>query len=139
MCGKRLYSILISQPTSYTDATTAFADGLAYVSGDGKVIMKGDNTTTLAPGVNRNRHVALYSRLYCSYFGILTAFCSVRVTSQAQYNTGRSFISELHVYNLSTVRILEGLFILDVDQAPWGCGKGFPRIVFMKRLIDYQS
>ncbi|OCH96185.1 glycoside hydrolase family 16 protein [Obba rivulosa] len=60
-----------SDPTQYvalfyTDATTAFADGLAYVDG-GVVVMKGDNTTQLAQGQFRN---------------------SVRVSSQKQYNTG---------------------------------------------------
>ncbi|KAI0932227.1 hypothetical protein AcW1_000592 [Taiwanofungus camphoratus] len=65
---------------NYTDQNTAFADGLAYVTDDNIVVMKGDNTTWLASGQYRN---------------------SVRISSQAQYNTG--------------------LFILDVDMAPWGC------------------
>ncbi|TFY69781.1 hypothetical protein EVJ58_g225 [Rhodofomes roseus] len=66
---------------NYTDRNTAFADGLAYVESDGIVVMKGDNTTSLSEGQNRN---------------------SVRISSQKQYNTG--------------------LFILDLDMAPWGCG-----------------
>lgn len=66
---------------NYTTKDFAFANGLAYVSGDGTVVMKGDDTTQLAAGVNRN---------------------SVRISSQAQYNTG--------------------LFILDLNRAPWGCG-----------------
>ncbi|KAJ3734878.1 glycoside hydrolase family 16 protein [Lentinula guzmanii] len=66
---------------NFLNATTAFSDGLAYVQDNGIVIMKGDNTTTLAEGVNRN---------------------SVRISSNKQYNTG--------------------LFILDTNQAPWGCG-----------------
>ncbi|KZT74648.1 glycoside hydrolase family 16 protein [Daedalea quercina L-15889] len=66
---------------NYTDRNTAFADGLAYVESDGTVVMKGDNTTWLQEGQNRN---------------------SVRISSQKQYNTG--------------------LFILDLDMAPWGCG-----------------
>ncbi|KAH7883608.1 concanavalin A-like lectin/glucanase domain-containing protein [Phlebopus sp. FC_14] len=43
--------------------------------------MKGDNTTWLPSGVNRS---------------------SVRISSQAMYNTG--------------------IFVLDLDMAPWGCG-----------------
>ncbi|GJE86093.1 glycoside hydrolase family 16 protein [Phanerochaete sordida] len=66
---------------NYTTADYAFANGLAYVQGDGVVVMKGDDTTQLASGVNRN---------------------SVRISSWAQYNTG--------------------LFILDLNRAPWGCG-----------------
>ncbi|KAG2159885.1 glycoside hydrolase family 16 protein [Suillus bovinus] len=66
---------------NFVDEQTAFNDGLARVTSDNKVIMRGDNTTQLAYGVNRN---------------------SVRITSQAQYNMG--------------------LFILDLDMAPWGCG-----------------
>ncbi|EIM92458.1 uncharacterized protein STEHIDRAFT_47968 [Stereum hirsutum FP-91666 SS1] len=69
-------------PTQYVNSTTAFANGLAYVLNDtNQVIMKGDNTTWLASGANRQ---------------------SVRVSSYAQYNTG--------------------LFILDTNRAPWGCG-----------------
>ncbi|KAG2072673.1 glycoside hydrolase family 16 protein [Suillus decipiens] len=66
---------------TFVDEQTAFRDGLAYVTSDNKVVMRGDNTTELSYGVNRS---------------------SVRITSQAQYNTG--------------------LFILDLDMAPWGCG-----------------
>ena len=43
---------------SYTTKDFAFSNGLAYVQDDGIVIMKGDNTTQLASGVNRNRYVA---------------------------------------------------------------------------------
>lgn len=74
-----------SDPTNglvtFVDQQTAFNDDLAYVTSNNKVIMRGDNTTQLAYGVNRN---------------------SVRIESQAQYNMG--------------------LFILDLDMAPWGCG-----------------
>lgn len=66
---------------TFVDEQTAFSTGLAYVTGDNKVIMRGDNTTTLPLGSYRN---------------------SVRISSQATYNTG--------------------LFILDLDMAPWGCG-----------------
>ncbi|KZT02744.1 glycoside hydrolase family 16 protein, partial [Laetiporus sulphureus 93-53] len=65
---------------NYTDQETAFADGLAYVTSDGIVVMRGDNTTWLSEGEERK---------------------SVRVSSQKEYNTG--------------------LFILDLDMAPWGC------------------
>ncbi|EIW84558.1 glycoside hydrolase family 16 protein [Coniophora puteana RWD-64-598 SS2] len=68
-------------PTHFLDANDSFSSGLAYVQDDGKVIMKGDDTTQLAYGANRN---------------------SVRISSYKQYNGG--------------------LFILDVDRAPWGCG-----------------
>ena len=40
---------------SYVDNTTAFALNLSYISWDGKVIMKGDDTTTLQANQNRNR------------------------------------------------------------------------------------
>ncbi|KAK7694629.1 hypothetical protein QCA50_001816 [Cerrena zonata] len=66
---------------NYTDRNTAFGQNLVYFSDNNTVIMKGDNTTTLPDGQNRN---------------------SVRISSQKQYNTG--------------------LFILDLDRAPWGCG-----------------
>ncbi|KAI9572939.1 glycoside hydrolase family 16 protein [Boletus coccyginus] len=70
-----------ADPTNFVNQQTAFADDLAYVRSDNKVIMKGDNTTSLPVGTNRN---------------------SVRISSQAVYNTG--------------------LFVLDLDMAPWGCG-----------------
>ncbi|KAJ6511907.1 glycoside hydrolase family 16 protein [Mycena vitilis] len=66
---------------SYVNKTYAFENGLAYVNDDGTVGMKGDNTTWLPEGTNRS---------------------SVRISSNAQYNTG--------------------LFILDLNRAPWGCG-----------------
>jgi len=66
---------------NYTDRDTAFSGGLVYVSPDGTINMKGDNTTWLAEGVQRN---------------------SVRISSYTQYNGG--------------------LFILDLNRAPWGCG-----------------
>jgi hypothetical protein len=40
---------------SFTDAQTAFSTGLAYVTSDNIVVMKGDNTTLLAPGEVRPR------------------------------------------------------------------------------------
>lgn len=40
---------------SFVDQQTAFTDGLAYVTSDNKVVMKGDNTTWLPVGVNRSR------------------------------------------------------------------------------------
>jgi hypothetical protein len=66
---------------TYVDKATAFADNLSYISWDDKVIMKGDDTSTLQAGQNR---------------------ASVRVSSNAIYNTG--------------------LFLLDINRAPWGCG-----------------
>lgn len=45
---------------SYTTKEFAFANGLAYVQDDGKVVMKGDDFTTLPAGVNRNRYVRVY-------------------------------------------------------------------------------
>ncbi|KAJ6509561.1 glycoside hydrolase family 16 protein [Mycena vitilis] len=66
---------------NYVNQTYAFENGLAYVNDDGTVVMKGDNTTWLPEGTNRS---------------------SVRISSNAQYNTG--------------------LFILDLNRAPWGCG-----------------
>ncbi|TDL28462.1 glycoside hydrolase family 16 protein [Rickenella mellea] len=66
---------------TFLDRPTALAQNLAYVTPDGKVIMQGDNSTWLPPGVNRS---------------------SVRIQSNKWY-TG-------------------GLFILDLNRAPWGCG-----------------
>ncbi|KAI0043201.1 glycoside hydrolase family 16 protein [Auriscalpium vulgare] len=70
-----------SDPTHYVDHDTAFAHNLSYISYDGKVVMKGDDTNWLAEGQYRE---------------------SVRVSSNTIYNGG--------------------LFILDTDRAPWGCG-----------------
>ncbi|KAH9944400.1 glycoside hydrolase family 16 protein [Epithele typhae] len=39
---------------NYTDHDTAIRNGLAFVTDDGKVVMKGDNTTQLDSGVFRN-------------------------------------------------------------------------------------
>lgn len=44
-----------SSSYSYVDNTTAFAHNLSYISWDGKVIMKGDDTSTLQAGQNRER------------------------------------------------------------------------------------
>ncbi|KIM85230.1 glycoside hydrolase family 16 protein [Piloderma croceum F 1598] len=66
---------------SFVDQQTAFDTGLAYVTADNIVVMKGDNTTWLAAGQVRS---------------------SVRISSVTQYTTG--------------------LFILDLNRAPWGCG-----------------
>jgi len=66
---------------SYVDNVTAFSQNLSFITWDGKVVMKGDDKSTLQAGQNRN---------------------SVRVSSNAIYNTG--------------------LFILDLNSAPWGCG-----------------
>ncbi|KIK43528.1 glycoside hydrolase family 16 protein [Suillus luteus UH-Slu-Lm8-n1] len=79
---------------TFVDQQTAMNDNLAYVTSDNKVIMRGDNTTQLAYGVNRN---------------------SVRIKSQAQYNMG--------------------LFILDLEMAPWGCGvwPAFWQVLMLRR------
>ena len=45
----------LSSSHSYVDNTTAFAHNLSYISWDGKVIMKGDDTNTLQAGQNRER------------------------------------------------------------------------------------
>ncbi|KAI0084551.1 glycoside hydrolase family 16 protein [Irpex rosettiformis] len=66
---------------NYTTREDAFSQRLAYVDDNGTVIMKGDDTTQLTQGINRN---------------------SVRISSQKIYNTG--------------------LFILDLNRVPWGCG-----------------
>lgn len=44
---------------SYTTKEFAFANKLAYVDNGTTVIMKGDDSTTLDPGVYRNRCVPL--------------------------------------------------------------------------------
>jgi hypothetical protein len=45
----------LSSSNSYVDNTTAFAHNLSYISWDGKVIMKGDDTNPLQAGQNRER------------------------------------------------------------------------------------
>lgn len=40
---------------SFINETAAFADGLAYITDDNVVVMKGDNTSWLAAGEVRNR------------------------------------------------------------------------------------
>lgn len=40
-------------------------DNLAYVTSDNKVIMRGDNTTQLAYGVNRNRYETKLQSAQC--------------------------------------------------------------------------
>ncbi|KAF9785076.1 glycoside hydrolase family 16 protein [Thelephora terrestris] len=56
-----------TDPTNYQDRNSSFAKGLVYVENNGKVVMRGDNYTWLAAGVNR---------------------ASVRISSVPQYNTG---------------------------------------------------
>lgn len=52
-CGDH---ILSDRPSpSYLNESAAFSSGLAYVTDDNKVIMKGDDTTWLAAGENRSR------------------------------------------------------------------------------------
>jgi hypothetical protein len=46
---------LIQIIVSYVNSSFAFANRLAGVNSDGKVFMKGDDTTWLAPGQYRNR------------------------------------------------------------------------------------
>ncbi|KAI6031810.1 concanavalin A-like lectin/glucanase domain-containing protein [Pisolithus microcarpus] len=75
-----------SDPTKFVDEQTAFSSGLVYVTSDNQVIMHGDNTTWLPLGTNRS---------------------SVRISSQAMYNTG--------------------LFVLDLDYGTlglWTLGSG---------------
>ncbi|KAG8751999.1 hypothetical protein FRC12_012162, partial [Ceratobasidium sp. 428] len=64
----------------YVDQQTATAENLAYVTPQGQVIMRVDNTSTLQLGEQRK---------------------SVRIQSNKRYNGG--------------------LFILDIDKAPYGC------------------
>jgi hypothetical protein len=99
-CLPMIYALFSIATRSFVDQQTAFSKGLAYVQDDGVVIMKGDNTTVLSAGVYRDRHVipALHARTQFWFKGN----SSVRIQSQTQYNTG--------------------LFILDLNRAPWGCG-----------------
>lgn len=87
---------------SFVNESTAYANGLAYVQDDGTVIMKADDTTDLANGVFRNRWVFPYFRLCFEFSEKYIVALSVRITSQTAYNNG--------------------LFILDLNTAPWGCG-----------------
>jgi len=90
-----------TRSTSYVDRNTSIRSRLIYTRDDGKVIMKGDNSTWLERGVHRPRCVS-------STRTLVDAVCdpslrSVRISSWAQYNTG--------------------LFILNLDKVPWGCGE----------------
>ena len=49
--------LLITNECSFVNKSTAFANGLVSVQGDGKVIMKADDTSNLANGVFRDRWV----------------------------------------------------------------------------------
>jgi hypothetical protein len=58
VCDFTFYStgpVDLSTSYSYVDNATAFAHNLSYISSDGKVIMKGDDTNTLQAGQNRER------------------------------------------------------------------------------------
>ncbi len=102
----------IDNLTSYTTREYAFQQGLAYVDDNGTVIMKGDDTTQLTAGVYRDRRVYSHIRLLL-YFGtehILA--CSVRISSKKVYNTG--------------------LFILDLNRVPWGCGTSWVPAMMLK-------
>lgn len=87
--------------SSYTTKADALATSLAFVTPDGKVIMQGDNTTWLSEGVSRRRYASIPPLSSWTSCGGRSG--SVRISSIAQYNGG--------------------LFILDLDKAPWGCGK----------------
>ena len=79
------------------DNETAFSQGLAYVESDGTVIMKGDDTNWLPLGTNRSRFIT-----HNISNNSILIIVSVRIQSNAAYNGG--------------------LFILDLNMAPWGCG-----------------
>ena len=85
---------------SFVDQQTAWSTGLVYIESDGTVIMKGDNTTWLSSGQVRSRWALRIHSIFdwTSYYRR-----SVRISSITQY-TG-------------------GLFILDLNRAPWGCGE----------------
>ena len=47
--------LLITNDRSFVNESTAFANGLVSVQGDGPVIIKADSTSNLAMGVFRDR------------------------------------------------------------------------------------
>jgi len=47
--------MMLDPSYSYVDNATAFSHNLSYISWDGKVIMKGDDTNTLQSGQFRER------------------------------------------------------------------------------------
>lgn len=89
--------------SSFTDQQTAFDTGLAYVTSNDTVIMKGDDTTWFAAGQVRPRSADPSVHSCSSELILIILPFSVRISSVTQYNTG--------------------LFILDLNHAPWGCGK----------------
>jgi hypothetical protein len=59
-----------NQSSSYINQSVAFQNQLAYVTADGKVIMKGDDFTTLPLGTYRDRSVDshfLFSLFFLMY------------------------------------------------------------------------
>ncbi|KZP13488.1 glycoside hydrolase family 16 protein [Athelia psychrophila] len=102
----------------YVNASTAFADGLAYVTEDNRVIMKVDNTTSVAEGANRN---------------------SVRIQSNTSYNTSLIILDVNHApYGCGVwpafwtvgpdwpwngeIDILEGVSVNYQNQITWHTG-----------------
>lgn len=88
--------------SSYVNQSTAMENGYIFVQDNGTVIMKVDDTTTLPMGTNRPRSVS-YGHSICCDLPKQSFHKSVRITSKKQYTTG--------------------LFISDINRAPWGCGK----------------
>jgi hypothetical protein len=105
-----LYNPDIFFTSSYVTQEVAFSQGLAYVNENNQVIMKGDNTTWLNEGEYRDRHVIF---LFLQRERGTDPFVSVRITSTALYTTG--------------------LFILDLNKAPWGCGRFYFLILSVSR------
>jgi len=84
---------------SFVNQSMALQKNLTYITSDGKVIMKADDFTTLPLGAYRNRSVnPLLLRVFPQM-----CLRSVRISSKKTYTTG--------------------LFILDINRAPWGCGE----------------
>ena len=86
---------------------------------DGKVIMKGDDTTTLASGVYRNRSVWDLHLLPVRTFTSCTLpACVYLARSNTILVSGPSKLPKDFILNARA-----GLFILDLNHAPWGCGE----------------
>ena len=103
---------------SFVNESTAFAKGLVSIQEDGTVIMKADDTTDLASGVFRDRWVLVILLWFLDSQKVLFFFAlSVRITSVTTYNNG--------------------LFVLDLNTAPWGCGTSHTSFSFNRSTLTF--
>lgn len=96
-----MFPIAINLSYSFVDGPTAKQKGYTFTDPNGTVIMKADDTSTLPVGTFRERSACII--LHKGDTPRWLHLYSVRIQSVNQYTTG--------------------LFILDLNRAPWGCGE----------------